>query len=139
MTSCSETPSRTITPTYADNLKRFIDYWYNDIECQVLRNNVNNLTDHTSNFHSYRYSLTPPIQNKLKSYMFSIDENSSIVDRTITYKLKDDLNNIINSCNPYTKVEGTPEDIMEWASDIRTSWFVLVASIQNLHACATAN
>lgn len=71
--------------------------------------------------------------------MFSIDENSSIVDRTITYKLKDDLNNIINSCNPYTKVEGTPEDIMEWASDIRTSWFVLVASIQNLHACATAN
>lgn len=131
--------SRTITPTYADNLKRFIDYWYNDIECQVLRNNVNNLTDHTSNFDSYRYSLTPSIQNKLKSYMFSIDENSSIVDRTITYKLKDDLNNIINSCNPYTKVEGTPEYIMEWASDIRTSWFVLVASIQNLHACATAN
>lgn len=142
MTTCrTETPSRINTDKYSHELKTFIDYWFNDFECQILRNNINNLTEHPSNIHMYRTSLTPNIQNKLKRNMHAIDEEASIVDKTITYKLKGNLHDIFLLCNAFTRINGNGNDdeILDYSKQIQTYWFDLIANIQNLYACSIAS
>lgn len=130
------TPSRTATPSYSEKLNIFIQYWFNDIECQNLRNNINNLTNHQITIEYYRTSLTPTIQNKLKKFLFDIDEHSHMIDKTITYDLKKDLHSILNACNNFSVIEGANVHF-ELAKDLKKSWNKLIASIQNLYSCVS--
>jgi hypothetical protein len=127
------------TPTYVDKMKRCIDFWHTDAECMVLRNQVHNLTHHHSNIHSYRYALTPQIQNTLKKFLYEIDEYAPCMDKPITYKLKDDLHAILNICNSFSIITSQNEEIIILAKQIQDSWWKLIASIQNLHANASLN
>lgn len=60
-----------------------------------------------------------------------------MIDKTITYKLKDDLHSILNTYNNFSVIEGSNDDL-ELAKNLKKSWNKLVASIQNLHSCVNA-
>lgn len=119
--------------SFAEHLKRFIDYWENDNDFKHVLNHIQNLTKPEYNICNYTHSLKPDIQNKLKTYISAIEESMPTMERSSSYSVKDDLNLLLNTCNEFSIIK---EDIL-LSKNIQQCWFKIHGYIKNLYSCAT--